>query len=82
MFTRCSHGEVASLMPLLMADRLAHLMDSTFQREPLIGCNRCPACKPNDVGEQSGTQYFLHHRRRCRRDRRAFACRPSLKLAS
>src|SRR3954471_13344265 len=45
-----------------------------------MGCNRCRECKPNDVGEQSGAQYFLYHRCRCRRNCRAFACRPSLKV--
>jgi hypothetical protein len=56
-----------------------HPMDSAAALEPLIGCKRSQACKPNDVGEQSGAEYFLHHRRRCRRNCRAVAGRPSLR---
>lgn len=56
-----------------------HPKDSAPALEPLNGCKRSQACKPNDVGEQSGAEYLLYHRRRCRRNCRAVVGRPSLR---
>ena len=57
-------------------------LDSAPALEPLLGCKRSLPCKPNDVGEQSGAEYFLHHRRRCRRNCRAVTGRSSLSIAT
>jgi len=78
---RCSHF-VPIKADLCRSHGGWHPLDSAPALEPLLGCKRSLPCKPNDVGEQSGAEYFLHHRRRCRRNCRTVTGRSSLSTAT